>query len=125
MKISLRKVSSTPLDFEVKSDKMTFKGYLQYDADKLILLKAKLSGKIDVNCDICADEFMLDVDEDLEFFVSDGIYEKHEELLLDVVESFDSTVDLEELMNSEIELIKSDYHSCESCKKNSAFEEEA
>ncbi len=125
MKISLRKVSSTPLDFEVKSDKMTFKGYLQYDADKLILLKAKLSGKIDVNCDICADEFILDVDEDLEFFVSDGIYEKHEELLLDVVESFDSTVDLEELMNSEIELIKSDYHSCESCKKNSAFEEEA
>lgn len=122
MKISLRKVSSTPLDFEVKSDKMTFKGYLQYDADKLILLKAKLSGKIDVNCDICADEFMLDVDEDLEFFISDGIYEKHEELLLDVVESFDSTVDLEELMNSEIELIKSDYHSCESCKKNSAFE---
>ncbi len=122
MKIVLRKVSSTPLDFEVKSNEITFKGYLQYDADKLILLQAELSGKIDVSCDICADEFALEVDEELEFFISDGLYEKHEELLLDVVESLDSTVDLAELMNSEIELIKSDYHSCESCKKNSASE---
>ncbi len=125
MKILLRKVSSTPLDFEVKSGKITFKGYLQYDADKLILLKAKLSGKIEVNCDICADEFMLDVDEELEFFISDGIYQKHEDLLLEVVESLDSTVDLEEIMSSEIELIKSDYHSCDNCKKNSASEDEA
>jgi hypothetical protein len=122
MKIVLRKVSSTPLDFEVKSNEITFKGYLQYDADKLILLKAELSGKIDVSCDICADEFALEVDEDLEFFISDGLYEKHEEILLDIVESLDSTIDLEELMKSEIELIKSDYHSCKSCKKNSASE---
>ena len=34
----------------------------------------------------------------------------------DVVESFDSQADLDELLNSEIELIKSDYHSCENCK---------
>ncbi len=116
MKITLRKVGKTPLDFEVKSGEMTFKGYLQYDANKLILLKAKLSGKISTDCDVCAQEFKLNVDEDIEFFISDGIYEKHEDALLDVVESFDSTVDLEELMNSEIELIKSDYNSCENCK---------
>lgn len=125
MKILLRKVSNTPLDFEVESDKITFKGYLQYDADKLILLKAKLSGQIDLNCDICANEFMFDVDEELEFFISDGIYEKDDELLLDVVESLDSTVDLEELMSSEIELIKSDYHSCKNCDQGSVSEEEA
>ncbi|MDY0122891.1 hypothetical protein [Sulfurimonas sp.] len=125
MKILLRKVSNTPLDFEVEFDKITFKGYLQYDADKLILLKAKLSGQIDLNCDICANEFMFDVDEELEFFISDGIYEKDDELLLDVVESFDSTVDIEELLSSEIELIKSDYHSCESCNQGIVSEEEA
>ncbi|TKI68460.1 DUF177 domain-containing protein [Sulfurimonas crateris] len=125
MKILLRKVSNTPLDFEVESDKITFKGYLQYDADKLILLKAKLSGQIDLNCDICANEFMFDIDEELEFFISDGIYEKDDELLLDVVESLDSTVDIEELMSSEIELIKSDYHSCKSCNQASVSEEEA
>lgn len=117
MKISLRKVSATPFDFELNTDKITFKGYLQYDSGKLILLRAKLSGKIDTDCDVCANEFELDVDEDIEFFISDGIYQKSEDAsLLDVVESLDSTADLEEIMNSEIELIRSDYNSCESCK---------
>ena len=125
MKISLIKVGKTPVDFEVKSDEITFKGYLQYDADKLILLKAQLSGAINADCDVCADEFKLEVDEEIEFFVCDGIYTKIEETLLDVVESLDSTLDLKELMNSEIELIKSDYKSCENCKKNSASYEEA
>ena len=116
MNITLRKVGKTPLDFEVKSNEITFKGYLQYDANKLILLKAKLSGKIGTNCDVCAEEFKLDVDEDVEFFISDGIYEKDEDSIVDVVESFDSTIEIEDLMNSEIELIKSDYNSCENCK---------
>ncbi|QFR43878.1 hypothetical protein [Sulfurimonas xiamenensis] len=117
MKIVLRKVSNTPLHFEVKSDKITFKGYLQYHANKLILLKAKLSGNIDTDCDVCADKFNLNVDEDIEFFISDGIYKNSEDtLLLDIVESLNSIIDLEELMNSEIELIKSDYHRCEKCE---------
>lgn len=125
MKVVLRKVSATPLDFEIKSNEITFKGYLQYDSGKLILLKAKLSGKIDVDCDICADEFKLDVDEDVEFFISDGIYEKNEDSLLDVVEVLNSVADLDEIMNSEIELIKSDYNICENCKKSGAAFEEA
>ncbi|QOY54301.1 hypothetical protein HUE87_10530 [Candidatus Sulfurimonas marisnigri] len=118
MRVMLRKVGQTPLDFEVKSDEITFKGYLQYDANKLILLKANLSGKITTDCDVCAEEFKLDVDEDIEFFISDGVYEKHEEALLDVVESLNSIVDIEDLLNSEIELIKSDYNSCGSCQSS-------
>ncbi len=118
MQIILRKVGKTPLDFELKSDEITFKGYLQYHANKLILLKAKLSGKIITDCDVCAEEFKLDVDEDVELFISDGIFEKDDDSLIDVIESFDSKADLEEIMNSEIELIKSDYNSCENCKTN-------
>ena len=116
MQITIKKVGKTQLDFEVKSDEITFIGYLLYDANKLILLKAKLSGKLITECDICAEEFKLDVDEYVEFFISDGIYEKDEDSIVDVVESFDSTVEIEDLMNSEIELIKSDYNSCENCK---------
>lgn len=118
MQIALRKVGKTPLDFDLKSDEITFKGYLQYDANKLILLNAKLSGKITTDCDVCAQEFKLDVDEDINLFISDGIFEKNDSLLMDVIESFDSTIDLEEVMNSEIELIKSDYNSCENCKSS-------
>ncbi len=116
MKVTLRKVTNTPLDFEVKSNEITFKGYLEYHSGKLILLKANLDGFIDTECSQCGEEFKLTVKEEIEFFISDGVYEDDNNIELDVVESFDSQADLNELLNSEVELIKSDYHSCENCK---------
>jgi len=115
MQITLRKVTKTPLDFEVKSDEITFKGYLQYHSGKLFLFKAKLSGQIDTDCSSCAEEFKMSVDEDIEFFISDGIYDDEDDNRIDVVESLNSIVDIEELLHSEIELIKSDYNNCPEC----------
>ncbi|WP_457745383.1 hypothetical protein [Sulfurimonas sp.] len=114
----LRKVTKTPLDFEVKSNEITFKGYLEYHGGKLILLKAKLSGPLEKSCDICAQEFQLLLNEDIEFFVCDGIYEDDGSIELDVVESLDGNADIDELLHSEIELINSDYHACESCQSS-------
>jgi uncharacterized metal-binding protein YceD (DUF177 family) len=116
LKLVLKKITKTPLDFEVKSNEIIFKGYLEYHSAKLILLKAKLSGKLIKSCDICAEEFELLVDEDIEFFISDGIYEDESNIHLDVVESLNESLDIEELLASEIELIRSDYYSCEDCK---------
>ena len=116
MKVTLRKITKTPLDFDIKSNEITFKGYLQYHLGKLILLRADLKGTLDTECSQCGEEIKLPVDETVEFFVSDGLYEDDASIELDVVESFDSTADLDELLNSEIELIKSDYHSCASCE---------
>jgi len=117
LKVTLQKITKTPLDFELKSDEITFKGYLEYHTGKLILLKAKISGFLIKDCDICADEFKLSVDENVEFFICDGIYENAHDVELDIVEVLDGVVDMEELLGSEIELIKSDYHSCENCNK--------
>jgi hypothetical protein len=116
MKYTLRKVTSTPIDFELNSNEITFKGYLEYHSGKLILLRADLKGSLLKSCDLCAEEFNLLVDENIEFFISDGIYESDDNIELDVVESFDGTVDMEELLHSELELIKSDYHACENCQ---------
>jgi len=116
MKFTLRKIGKTPTDFELKSDEITFKGYLEYHNGRLILLKANLAGFITKDCDICAEKFKLPVDEKVEFFICDGIYEGDNSIELDVVEVFNDVVDMDELLNSEIELIKSDYHSCENCK---------
>ena len=118
MKVVLRRVTKTPLDFEVKSGEITFKGYLEYYKGKLILLKAKLNGFVVKPCDSCAEEFKLLLDEEVEFYISDGIYEDDDSIVLDVVESFDGNADMEELLHSEIELIKSDYHRCESCESS-------
>ncbi len=114
----LRKVTKTPLDFEVKSNEITFKGYLEYHGGKLILLKAKLKGSLEKSCDICAEEFKLKIDENVEFFISDGLYEDDGTLDLDVVESFDGNADIDELLHSEIELIRNDYHLCDNCKSS-------
>ena len=116
MKVVLRKVTKTPLDFEIKSDEITFKGFLQYDSGKLILLKANLGGKINTDCDVCADEFKLDVDETIEFYLHSGIYDVANTVLLDVVECLNDIADLDEILNSELELIKSDYNTCKNCK---------
>ncbi len=117
MKIKLIKVTKTPLDFEVKSNEITFKGYLEYHVGRLILLKAKLNGSVDAQCSRCGEEFNLSVDEAVEFFISDGIYEDEDSIDFDVVESLNGIADLDELLDSEIELIKSDYYSCEKCKE--------
>jgi uncharacterized metal-binding protein YceD (DUF177 family) len=116
MKVLLRKITTTPLDFEIKSNEITFKGYLEYHAGKLILLKAELNGLLEIQCNQCGEDFKLPVDEEIEFFISDGIYEDDASLELDVVESLDATADLDEILNSELELIKSDYHRCDSCE---------
>lgn len=115
MQIILRKVTKTPLDFEVKSNEMTFKGFLQYHSGKLILLKAKLSGSLILSCSVCANEFKKNISEDVEFFISDGIYEDTSGTLVDVVEYLNSVVIIDELLDAEIELIKSDYNSCPEC----------
>ncbi|MFT7860137.1 MAG: hypothetical protein ABXS93_04285 [Sulfurimonas sp.] len=118
MKILLRKVTHTPSEFELSSDNVTFKGYLEYHKQKLIVLKADLKGKITKPCDMCAEETEIPVDEKVEFFISDGIYENDDNIGIDVVESFDGHADLNELLHSEIELIKSDYHFCDNCKED-------
>ncbi|MFA6192408.1 MAG: hypothetical protein WC665_08655 [Sulfurimonas sp.] len=116
MKVALRKITSTPLDFDIKSNEITFKGYLEYHVGKLILLKARLNGLLDIQCNQCGEDFKLPVDEEVEIFISDGIYEDSEDIELDVVESLDSMADLDEILNSELELIKSDYHCCDNCE---------
>ncbi len=118
MRTTLRKITKTPLDFEVKLNKIIFKGTLEYHSGKLILLKAELSGSLDRACDICAEDFDMSIDEEVEFFISDGIYEDDNNLELDVIESLNGVVDIEEVLASEIELIKSDYHSCDNCKNS-------
>lgn len=117
MIVTLRKVTNAPLDFEVKSNEVIFKGYLEYHRGKLILLRANLKGLVEKSCDTCGQDFNLSVDEHIEFFISDGIYESEDNIDLDVVESFSGDVDMQELLHSEVELIKSDYHSCASCSQ--------
>ncbi len=116
MKITLRKVGRSPLHFEKDRDQIKLKGFLQYDKEKLVVLDAKLSGIVVTDCAVCGEEFELEVDEDLKFYISDGVFIDEKNSMIDVVEAKNGELDIDELLESEIELIKSDYHCCEFCE---------
>jgi len=118
MKIKLIKVSKTPSDFEIKSDKITFKGFLQYDSGKLFRLNAEIKGSLPVTCDICAENYDMNVNDKVDFFVSNGLYDSTNESLVDVVEAMDGEADLDDILASELELIKSDYNICSKCSNS-------
>jgi len=117
MKITLKKVGKSPQSFEKKSDSITLKGFLQYDdGQKLVMLDAKLSGVLERPCDVCGEEFDLEVDEDLKLFISDGVYIDEDNSMIDVIEAKNGEFDVDEFLASEIELVKNDYHCCEFCE---------
>ena len=116
MTINFKKVTKTPLDFEIESNNIVFKGSLKYDGENLVLLQATITGSIDLDCYLCSNDVVLPLNEEIEFLISDGVYSGNNEEY-DVVESFDGNINLEELLDSEIELIKSGYYSCDNCKQ--------
>lgn len=66
-------------------------------------------------CDLCAEIIERDLEEELFFYISDGIISENEDEL-DIVEITTPMIDMEELLNSEVELIKSDYFCCPQCE---------
>jgi len=115
MKIPFRRIGKTPQAFDVKQGDVTFSGELQTKAHALILLRGHIGGTLEQPCDICAETVRRELDEPVEFLLYDGIYRGEEEEY-DVVEVEDSMIDFDEILHSEIELIKSDYFCCDTCK---------
>jgi uncharacterized metal-binding protein YceD (DUF177 family) len=118
MKIAFKKLGSQPLHFEVNSDTAFFSGDIILKKSNLAQLNGTITGSISIPCDLCAEEVERSLNEEIVFFLSDGIFEGNDDEL-DVVEIDNSMVDLDELLKSEIELIKSDYFCCKNCEGTS------
>ena len=112
MKIEFRKISDKEQSFEKDFDSLKCIGNFKKESDKIVLFNAKLVGEMESICDRCGDEFDVDIDEEISLKLIDGYSEEDD---LDVIECFDSMIDFDEIINSEIESLKSDYHSCEDC----------
>lgn len=115
MKIPFRKIGSIAQEFNILDNTVTFKGTLQHYQRGLIMLEGHINGTLAVPCDICAENFDTILDEKLKILLSDGIYNGHDEDY-DVVESLNGTIDIDDLLSSELESIRSDYHSCPLCQ---------
>lgn len=87
-------------------------------SQELVKLKAKITGKLETICARCGKDLELQIDENIELLISDGIYESTDDEL-DVVETNNSVIDFDDIVQSEIESIKSDYHVCSDCINDS------
>ena len=124
MKIEFRKVPPTAKEFSTSFASVKLEGTFCKISSLLIKVDAHLTGNTDVNCCRCGDEEIIAIDEKIDFLLSDGIYNDNESEDL-VIEVENHTIDFDEIIESELASLGSDYHICQTCSSdNSNFEKE-
>jgi hypothetical protein len=125
MKIEFRKIPLNSSEFEIISNSVKFLGTFSKMSSKLAKINANLNGQCDVDCCKCGDNIVVNLDEKIDFLVSDGIYEsvQNDDEEFVIIEVQDHILDFDEVLHSEIESLKSEYHVCENCKNNDNYVE--
>ncbi|BCD61581.1 MULTISPECIES: hypothetical protein [Nitratiruptor] len=121
MRIAFKKIGFSKKDVEVTKDTLTLRGKLEKKKE-LVDFLGVLQGKQEVECSRCGENFFVTIDEEIFLKFSDGIYEGFDEEA-DVIEFYDGSIDLDEVINAESESIKLDYHICKKCIQQTEGEE--
>ena len=116
MKIAFNKINFAKYPFKFDLDNVVFDGYISKIEPKIAKIKASMKGFAYRPCDRCADEVEIRLDEYIEVLASDGIFKDEANQLSNVIEFFDSQIDLFEVALSEFEATLSDYFYCNKCK---------
>jgi len=126
MQIEFKKVPFSKKDFQISYNLVNFEGTFCKIPQELVKVEANISGKLDIICSRCGKDIDLAIDEPIELLICDGIYSpKEDDIDLDVVEVLSGSIDFNEILNSELESIRSDYHICDEClKDNQILEKE-
>lgn len=114
MKIEFKKAPQTTKELEYISDSVRIEGTFCKISQSLVKIDAVLKGSTDIDCCRCGITEEIEVDEELHLLISDGIYKNDESEYL-VIEVENSLIDFDEIIQSELNSIKSDYHICNKC----------
>ena len=114
MKIEFRKVPQTPKELIIEYNSVKIEGTFCKISQSLVKVDAVLQGSTDIDCCRCGETEEIEVNEELHLLLSDGIYKNDESEYL-VIEVEDSIIDFDEIIQSELNSIKSDYHLCDEC----------
>ena len=118
MQIEFKKIPITGVQFEVSLGDITIIGNVTKEDKTIVRVDGNMSGFVAHTCDRCAAEFNLKVNEKVEVFASDGLYEDQSGGdLLNIVEFFDGSINFDTILQSELEALKSDYHYCGGCEQ--------
>ena len=123
MKIEFRKIPLNATEFEINTDSVKFLGTFSKISSKLAKINANLNGNCDVDCCKCGKTLSINLDENINFLVSDGIYsssDKEDDNFV-IIEVEDHLLDFDDILLSEIESQKSEYYICSTCEENKNF----
>jgi hypothetical protein len=116
MKIEFRKVPLQNSEFEISLDSAQLSGTFSKISSKLAKIEAKIDGNLDVDCCKCGSTFPITLNEEINLLISDGIFSEDDEVEEIVIEIDEHIIDFEEIFQSELESLKSEYYVCDSCK---------
>jgi hypothetical protein len=114
MKIEFRKAPQTPKELEIEYNSVKIEGTFCKISQSLVKVDAVLLGNTDIDCCRCGITEIIEVNEELHLLLSDGVYNKDESEYL-VIEVENNLIDFDEIIESELNSIKSDYHMCKDC----------
>ena len=118
MNIEFKKIPVNGIHFETSLGGIRFFGEALKTSKTMVKCTGVMEGNLPHLCDRCAESFELMVNESVEVFANEGLYEDHEgEELLNIIEFFDGSIDIDTILQSEIEAFKSDYHYCGQCEQ--------
>jgi hypothetical protein len=125
MKIEFRKAPLNPSEFEIISNSVKFLGTFSKISSKLAKINARLSGNYDVECCKCGTNINIEVNDTIDFLISDGIYvpNQHDDDKFVIIEVEDHFIDFDEILHSELESLRSEYYICDTCKNNNELVE--
>ena len=100
-------------EFKLEKEGVVFSGVF-YKEGEVVKVDSNLEGQLNVICDRCGDEFLMDVNEEIKLDIVKGISEDKENF--DIIEVFKNEVDFNEIFEGEIEGIKLDFKYCKKCR---------
>lgn len=123
MKIEFKKVPQTEKEFETEFNSVKLEGTFCKISPSLVKISAKMFGPTQIQCCRCGKTEEQTLDEELDFLLSDGIFNKESDDL--VIEIENNTIDFDEIIQNEIASVQSDYHFCDECANSTeAYEQE-
>jgi hypothetical protein len=122
MKLEFRKLPQVKKEFEIFLNSVKFSGTFSRISGKLAKIDANIIGNYEVECCKCTAKIDILLDQSQKFLISDGEFsskdEKEGEL---VIEIQNHILDFDELLNSELESIRSDFYTCKNCASNDEY----
>jgi len=122
VKISFDKISATPKSFNLALNDVVFSGALSKIDFNTVKLNGELKGDMEVCCDRCGIVFKTAIEQPLNLELSQKIGQNKDNL--DIIEFLNGTIDLEYILQSEIDSIRSSYYYCQKCDGIEEFEVE-